>query len=91
MNVGFVSLGCSKNLIDTEVTIGKFKNHDYKLYGPCRIAYADKQNIVIYDNGYYLEDYTLDEFNDATATNKNQLISISKDGNKWKPNVLNYD
>lgn len=31
MNVGFISLGCSKNLIDTEVTIGKFKNHNYKI------------------------------------------------------------
>ena len=29
MKVGFVSLGCSKNLIDTEVTIGKFKEHEY--------------------------------------------------------------
>ena len=31
MNVGFISLGCSKNLIYTEVTIGKFKNHNYKI------------------------------------------------------------
>ena len=31
MNVGFISLGCSKNLIDTEVTIGKFKNHNYNI------------------------------------------------------------
>ncbi len=31
MNVGFVSLGCSKNLIDTEVMIGKFKNHEFKI------------------------------------------------------------
>ena len=31
MNVGFISLGCSKNLIDTEITIGKFKNHNYKI------------------------------------------------------------
>ena len=31
MTVGFISLGCSKNLIDTEVTIGKFKNHNYKI------------------------------------------------------------
>lgn len=31
MNVGFISLGCSKNLIDTEVAIGKFKNHKYKI------------------------------------------------------------
>lgn len=31
MKVGFVSLGCSKNLIDTEVMIGKFKNKEYKI------------------------------------------------------------
>ena len=31
MNVGFISLGCSKNLIDTEVAIGMFKNNNYKI------------------------------------------------------------
>ena len=31
MKVGFVSLGCSKNLIDTEVTIGKFKEHKFQI------------------------------------------------------------
>ena len=31
MKVGFVSLGCSKNLIDTEVTIGKFKQHKFEI------------------------------------------------------------
>ena len=31
MNVGFVSLGCSKNLIDTEVVIGKFKEHKFNI------------------------------------------------------------
>lgn len=31
MKVGFISLGCSKNLIDTEVTIGKFKEHKYEI------------------------------------------------------------
>ena len=31
MNVGFISLGCSKNLIDTEVTIGKFKKHKFTI------------------------------------------------------------
>lgn len=31
MNVGFISLGCSKNLIDTEITIGKFKEHNYNV------------------------------------------------------------
>ena len=27
MNVGFVSLGCSKNLVDTEMMIGLFKKN----------------------------------------------------------------
>ncbi len=31
MNVGFISLGCSKNLIDTEITIGKFKEHKFNI------------------------------------------------------------
>ena len=31
MKVGFISLGCSKNLIDTEVAIGHFKNNNYEI------------------------------------------------------------
>lgn len=31
MNVGFVSLGCSKNLVDTEMTIGMFRKNNYKV------------------------------------------------------------
>ena len=31
MNVGFISLGCSKNLIDTEIAIGIFKQNHYKI------------------------------------------------------------
>ncbi len=31
MKVGFVSLGCSKNLIDTEMAIGLFKKNDFKI------------------------------------------------------------
>ena len=31
MKVGFISLGCSKNLIDTEILIGKFKNYKYEI------------------------------------------------------------
>ena len=31
MKVGFVSLGCSKNLIDTEIAIGHFKKHKYQI------------------------------------------------------------
>ena len=31
MNVGFISLGCSKNLIDTEIAVGMFKDHHYNI------------------------------------------------------------
>ena len=31
MKVGFVSLGCSKNLIDTEIAIGHFKKNNYEI------------------------------------------------------------
>ena len=31
MKVGFVSLGCSKNLVDTEMMIGLFKNRKYEI------------------------------------------------------------
>ena len=31
MNVGFIHLGCSKNLVDTEMTIGLFKENNYKV------------------------------------------------------------
>ena len=31
MNVGFISLGCSKNLVDTEMTIGMFKKNNYRI------------------------------------------------------------
>ena len=31
MKVGFISLGCSKNLIDTEMIIGYYKDHGYEI------------------------------------------------------------
>ncbi len=31
MNVGFISLGCKKNLIDTEMMIGLFKNNNFTI------------------------------------------------------------
>ena len=31
MNVGFISLGCSKNLIDTETIIGKFSENKFNI------------------------------------------------------------
>ena len=31
MKVGFISLGCNKNLVDTEKTIALFQNHQYEI------------------------------------------------------------
>lgn len=31
MKIGFISLGCSKNLVDTEMMIGLFKEHQYDI------------------------------------------------------------
>ena len=48
MNVGFVSLGCSKNLIDTEMTIGLFKDNNYTIVNDVKKA----QIIVINTCGF---------------------------------------
>ena len=42
MDVGFISLGCSKNLIDTEIIIGKFKSHNYNI-----VADEEKADMII--------------------------------------------
>ena len=48
MNVGFVSLGCTKNLIDTEMAIGMFKNNNYSIVNDVKRA----QIIVINTCGF---------------------------------------
>lgn len=48
MNVGFVSLGCSKNLLDTEMTIGLFKKNKYNIVNDP----ADADIIVINTCGF---------------------------------------
>lgn len=42
MNVGFISLGCSKNLIDTEAVIGEFKEHKFTIVND-----ASKADIIV--------------------------------------------
>ena len=48
MKVGFVSLGCSKNLIDTEMAIGLFKNNKIQIVADAK----DAQMIVINTCGF---------------------------------------
>ena len=38
MKVGFVSLGCSKNLVDTEMMIGLFKKNGYDIVNNPEVA-----------------------------------------------------
>ena len=38
MKVGFISLGCSKNLVDTEMMIGLFKNRKYEIVNDPKTA-----------------------------------------------------
>ena len=38
MNIGFISLGCSKNLIDTEIVIGQLKKANYKIVNDANLA-----------------------------------------------------
>ena len=42
MRVGFVSLGCSKNLVDTEMTIGLFKKNNFEI-----VADPEKADIIV--------------------------------------------
>ena len=50
MNVGFISLGCSKNLIDTEITIGLFKEHNYKI-----VNNPSKAEIIVINTCGFIE------------------------------------
>ena len=50
MNVGFISLGCSKNLIDTEALIGMFKNNGYKI-----VNEEDKADILVINTCGFIE------------------------------------
>ena len=38
MKVGFISLGCNKNLVDTEKTIALFKNNGYEIVNNAKQA-----------------------------------------------------
>ena len=50
MNVGFISLGCSKNLIDTECLIGKFKNNRFHI-----VNEEEKADILVINTCGFIE------------------------------------
>ena len=50
MKVGFISLGCSKNLIDTEIAIGHFKNNQYEI-----VNNPEKADIIVINTCGFIE------------------------------------
>ena len=50
MNVGFISLGCSKNLIDTECLIGIFKDHRFQV-----VNEEEKADILVINTCGFIE------------------------------------
>ena len=50
MKVGFVSLGCSKNLIDTEMAIGLFKNNKFQI-----VADEKEAQIIVVNTCGFIE------------------------------------
>ena len=50
MKVGFISLGCSKNLIDTENVIGIFKKHNFEVVND-----ENKADIIIINTCGFIE------------------------------------
>ena len=50
MNVGFVSLGCSKNLVDTEMTIGMFRKNNYKI-----VSNPEDADIIVVNTCGFIE------------------------------------
>ena len=50
MKVGFISLGCSKNLIDTEMAIGLFKNNKFEIVND-----VEKAEIIVVNTCGFIE------------------------------------
>lgn len=50
MKVGFISLGCSKNLIDTEIVIGHFKKNNYEIENN-----PEKSEIIVINTCGFIE------------------------------------
>ena len=50
MNVGFISLGCSKNLVDIEIVIGIFKNKKYTIVND-----ESKADIIVINTCGFIE------------------------------------
>ena len=58
MKVGFISLGCSKNLIDTEIAIGHFQNNKYEIE-----SNPEKAEIIVINTCGFIESAKVEAIN----------------------------
>ena len=78
MKVGFVSLGCSKNLIDTEMAIGLFKKNNFEIVND-----VEKAEIIIVNTCGFIESAkqesidTIIEFANLKETGNLKLLIVT--------------
>ncbi|MDD3365369.1 MAG: radical SAM protein, partial [Syntrophomonas sp.] len=65
MKVGFISLGCSKNQVDTEIMIAKMKNAGYKI-----VDGLEKADIIIINTCGFINDAKEEAINTIIETGK---------------------
>ncbi|MEA4925567.1 MAG: 30S ribosomal protein S12 methylthiotransferase RimO [Syntrophomonadaceae bacterium] len=65
MNVGFISLGCSKNRVDTEIMIAIMKNSGYKI-----VNKLDRAEIIIINTCGFIDDAKEEAINTIIETGK---------------------
>ena len=72
MKVGFISLGCTKNLIDTEMTIGLFREHQYTIVND-----TNEAEIIVINTCGFIESAKQEAIN--TILNNIDTPRIQKD------------
>ena len=77
MKVGFVSLGCSKNLIDTEMAIGLFKRNNFEIVND-----VEKAEIIIVNTCGFIES--------AKQEAINTILEMAEYKEKGTCKFLNY-
>ena len=70
MKVGFVSLGCSKNLVDTEMTIGIFKQYKYEI-----VNNVEDSEIIVINTCGFIESAKQEAINSTLVYNSILFVS----------------
>ncbi len=71
MNVGFISLGCSKNRVDTEIMIAIMKNSGYKI-----VNKLERAEIIIINTCGFIDDAKEEAINTIIETGKMKTAGL---------------